>query len=301
MQTLSRWAVSVLAWGVGLIALTVVILSVQGHGLATRSVGGEFQPLRTAPDSSLIERGRHLSEIRCAGCHAGDPARPDVLSGGRDNLLARIGGSALGTLVAPNLTPAGDLGRASDLEIARAIREGISVHGGPLLLMPSATFRLVSDRDLAALIAFLRAQPAVATTPPARRLTWLTDFLLGLHRIEDSVVPPVIVPVADIPPDSLARYGRYLADYLGCRKCHGAALRGGARGQLEPLGSDLVAFAARHDSSAFERAVRRGTAADGRAIDPGRMPWQEYGRLTDSEVGALYQLMSSPLAASAEW
>ena len=296
-----RWAVRVLAWSAGLIALTVVILTVQGHGLATRNVGGEFQPLRVAPSPALIERGRHLSEIRCAGCHAGDPARPDVLSGGRDNLLVLPGVPALGMLVGPNLTPAGALGRASDLEIARAIREGISVHGGPLLFMPSGTFRLISDRDLAALIAFLRAQPPVSSATPPRRLTWLADFTLGLHRIEDSVVPPVIVPVADIPPDSVARYGRYLADYLGCRKCHGASLRGGVRGQLGPRGSDLVAFAAHHDLSQFERAVRHGADSAGRSIDPGRMPWRDYSRLTDAEVAALYQLLGSPLAESAAW
>jgi mono/diheme cytochrome c family protein len=285
--------VRILAWSAGLLLLTAVILIDQGHGLATRHLGGEFQPLRVTPDASLVARGRHLSQIRCAGCHASDLAEPDVLSGGTENYLAFPGGRSLGTLVAPNLTPAGTLGHASDLEIARAIRQGISVHGGALLVMPSPAFRLISDRDLAALVAFLRTQSGVTRAAPARRLNLLAYLVLGLHKVEDSVVPPVIVPVPDVPLDSTVAYGGYLAGYLGCAECHGPALRGGISGQLMPLGPDLRAFAAAHDSSAFALALRHSVKPAGRAVDPARMPWTSYSRLTDSEVSAMLGFLRS--------
>ena len=288
-----RGLARILSWGAGLFVLTVVILTVQGHGLATRHLGGEFQPLRVPPEPSLVPRGRHLSEIHCASCHAPDEAQPDVLSGGTENLLEVPGGPSLGNLVAPNLTPAGALAGATDLEIARAIRQGISIHGGPMLLMPSPSFRLISDRDLAALIAYLRTQPPVAREVPKRRLNLLAYLVLGLHKIEDSVVAPVIVPVPDVSADSTLATGRYLVDYLGCRECHGAALRGGLRGQLAPLGPDLAGFAAAHDAAAFERALRHGVRPSGPAMDPSRMPWTSYSRLTDPEVAAIELYLES--------
>ncbi|MGH3056556.1 MAG: hypothetical protein ACRDL7_16400, partial [Gaiellaceae bacterium] len=106
MRNALRWLVRILAWSAGLLILTAVILMVQGHGLATRRLRAEFQPLRVSPDSTLVARGRHLSEIRCAGCHAPDLATPDELSGGTENFLQLPHGPSLGTLVGSNLTPA---------------------------------------------------------------------------------------------------------------------------------------------------------------------------------------------------
>ena len=291
MRFLIRWVVRIVAWGLALLLLTAVILIIQGHGLATRHLDAEFQPLRALPDSTRVARGQHLSEIRCAGCHAPELSQPDVLSGGHENYFQLPGGPSLGTLVAPGLTPAGALGNATDLEIARAIRQGISVHGGPLLVMPSPDFRAISDSDLAALIAFLRAQPAVQHPVPERRLNLLAYLLLGLHKAEDSVVPPVTWPVPDVPEDSTVAFGRYMVEYLGCRECHGPALRGAIPGQLAPNGPDLVGFAAAHDLTTFELALRHGVKPAGPSMDPALMPWTSYSRLTDTEVGAVYQFL----------
>jgi mono/diheme cytochrome c family protein len=288
-----RWAVRVVLWTVALLVLTAVILIDQGHGLATRQLLAEFQPLRVRPDASQVARGRHLSEIRCAGCHAPDFAHLDDLSGGTENYLDPPGGPALGSLVAPNLTPAGTLGSATDEAIARAIRQGISVRGAPLLVMPSPGFRALSDSDLAALIAYLRTLAPVSRAAPPRQLNLLAWLVLGIHLTEDSVVAPVTWPVPDPPRDSSAVYGRYLVEYLGCRDCHGVTLRGGRRGQLAPPGSDLKAFAAAHDSSAFSRALRGGVGSAGIALDPRRMPWPEFARLTDEEVGAVRAFLLS--------
>jgi mono/diheme cytochrome c family protein len=288
MPAMVRWVVRILAWSVSLVVLTAVILIIQGHGLATRHLGAEFQPLRVLPDSTRIARGRHLSEIRCAGCHAPDLSQPDVLSGGSENYLALPGGPSLGTLVAPNLTPAGTLAHATDLEIARAIRQGISVHGGAMLVMPSAAFRAISDTDLAALIAFLRSQRPASHPVPARRLNLLAYLVLGLHKAEDSVVAPVTWPVPDAPPDSALVLGRYMIEYLGCRECHGPRLRGGFKGQLSPIGPDLVAFASAHDLAGFDLALRHGVKPAGPSMDPSLMPWTTFSRLTDSEVAAIY-------------
>jgi len=62
--------------------------------------------------------------------------------------------------VVPNITPDPDtgIGRWSDAEIAAAIREGRRTDGtliGPV--MPIALYRGLSDRDLMAMVAYLRA------------------------------------------------------------------------------------------------------------------------------------------------
>ncbi|MGH7743151.1 MAG: c-type cytochrome [Candidatus Eiseniibacteriota bacterium] len=165
------------------------------------------------------------------------------------------------------------------------------MHGAPLLVMPSPAFRAISDRDLAALIAFLRTQRASGQPTPPRRLNLLAYLVLGLHLFDDSVVAPVTWPVPDPPADSAVANGRYLTSYLGCRECHGPELRGGFANQLAPVGPDLVGFAAAHDSAAFELALGHGVQSDGRAMDPALMPWTTFSKLTDSEVGAIFEFL----------
>lgn len=245
--------------------------------------------LRVAPADSLLERGRHLAAIQCASCHAPDQQLP--LAGGDDNLLA---GTPLGVLHAPNLTPAGVLGRYTDGQLSRAIREGVDRDGRAMLGMPSSDSRVLSDRDLAALITYLRAQPAVPREVPARRLTPAAYLVLGLRLAETSVQHPVAVAVPH-PEEGLSpEYGDYLATYLGCRSCHGRELDGRGRDAFAPAGADLVRLASKHDLAAFSAAVREGRAlSEARSLESTLMPWRVYASLTDTEIGALYTTLQA--------
>ena len=262
-------------------------------GIAVRRPDSPLPQLVVAPNASLIERGRHLSQLKCAECHAPDLAHPDVLSGGTGNFCAIPGGPTLGVLYAPNLTNGGLLGTTSDRQLSRALREGISASGRPMLVMPSPSMHTLSDRDLAALIAFLRAQPAVEHEVPARRLNPLAYLVLGLHKFEMSAMGPVIQPIPVVAEDSSVTYGEYLTTYLGCSDCHGADLRGGSRGQLPPLGPDVRTLIASHPFETFELALRHGVHHSGRAMDPAQMPWATFSRLTDLEVRAIYNFLRS--------
>jgi mono/diheme cytochrome c family protein len=288
-----RWLIRMTAYALGLLVFVTLVLMVQGRGLITRHLDRPLPVVAVAPDSSLIGRGRHLAEVRCALCHAPDISAPGVLSGGRENFLAIPGGPNFGTLFAPNITPGGVLATASDAQLSRAIREGIGQRGQALLVMPSSFLHILSDRDLAALIAFLRAQPAVDHATPARRLNPLAYLILGLHKYEDSAMGPVIQPIPDVPEDSSAVYGRYLATILGCGECHGLDLRGGVSGQFPPLGPDLAAVARQYPLTAFDLALRQGVHTSGRAMNPGQMPWPVFSRLTDLEVRAIYAYLRS--------
>jgi hypothetical protein len=66
----------------------------------------------------------------------------------------------LGTLTAPNLTPDPEtrLGRWSDDEMGRAIREGVDPDGSALFpLMPYGCYRHVSDEDLPSIVVYLKS------------------------------------------------------------------------------------------------------------------------------------------------
>jgi hypothetical protein len=140
-----------------------------------------------ATDSASIERGRHLVEVACSGCHSPTFAPP--LAGSSENLLAEDSTHALGTLWAPNLTPASAVTQVSDGTLARAIREGIGGDGRVLLLMPSAHYHEMSDRDLASVLGFLRSQRPVERALPPRRLGLTPYIILGLHQFPVSVQP----------------------------------------------------------------------------------------------------------------
>ena len=266
----------------------VLVLEIQGYGLAHGTVDRPLMPLRVRPDPRLAERGRHLALLSCVGCHSTNDTIP--LAGGDINFLHLPGTPALGELVGPNLTPGGNVARYSDAELGRAIREGLDRAGRPMLVMPSNDFRGLSDRDLAALIAFLRAQPAIERAALARRIVPLAYLLLGAHALETSLQRVVENPVPAIPEAATPAYGEYLTAYLGCADCHGTDFRGG-RNPLAPRGPDLRPMVAHAPPEAFQRALTEGVGGSGRTLDPTQMPWPVFRRLSTLEVAAVYQFL----------
>lgn len=291
-MTLLRIGVRVLAALLAVVALAAVVVLAHGWQRLHRTVPNRLRPLVVAPDSSLVARGEHIAATNCAGCHSSEHTPP--LRGGNEDFLAIPNGPTFGSLFASNLTPGGRLAQYTDEQLARAIREGVGRDGKPLLVMPSVRFHDLSDRDVAALIAFLRSQPAVDHATPPRRVDLLGYLILGLHVFPPSDMPEVRGP-QDAPAEgATAEYGAYLARYLTCQDCHGESLRGGKKGQLPPVGPDLVALAAAHSRDDFDRALRHGTSArDGHSLDPQQMPYWLFAHLTDTEVDALYAVLKS--------
>ena len=165
-------------------------------------------------DEQLLARGKYLMDgaVACANCHIarGDKGQPlfdKGLSGGMrfdDPMFVAY---------APNITPdvATGIGSWSDAQLAKAIREGIRPDGsliGPP--MPIPFYRHISDTDLTAIIAYLKAQPAV------------------IYKVDKSVyhmpLPPNYgPPVKDVgmpaATDRIA-YGEYLSNIGHCMECH---------------------------------------------------------------------------------
>ena len=119
-----------------------------------------------------VTRGQYLSKIMdCGGCHT-----PGSLGAGRADPDRVLGGSDVGfqfpggVVYPPNLTPdpnAG-LGRWTDEEIMRAVRQGVSRDGRTLVpIMPWPSYAVLTDDDARALIAYLRSIPPIPKRTPA--------------------------------------------------------------------------------------------------------------------------------------
>ena len=213
-----------------------------------------------------------------------------ALSGGR--VFAERGFRA----VAPNITqdPDTGIGRWTDAEIAASIRNGRRPDGSPIgPPMPVESYRGLSDRDLAAMVAYLR------TTPPVRHEVKERSsypFALAPHG-------PAVATVPDPPENDPVARGAYLAvNVAHCMDCHSAHLAEGRRDPARPGATGLVlegpwgAVVARNISSHPEhgigrwtdeqvlRAITQGVSADGRRLAPpmgGRAPI--WAKLTERD------------------
>ena len=167
-----------------------------------------------ASAQSPLERGRYLVEVlgACGNCHT--PKGPDGDLPGKH--LA--GGFQLeeefGTWITPNITsdPETGIGRWTDDEVTRAIREGRGRDGktlGPP--MPFYLYRRLADSDVKAMVAYLR------TVAPVRQVVPRSQYKIPL--------PPAYgPPVGSVPDPSRqdpVKYGEYLAGPVAhCMDCH---------------------------------------------------------------------------------
>jgi len=176
------------------------------------ALGAWLAPPRHSP--AQVERGQYLVEVlgACGNCHTPRDEHGEIdakhLAGG---LEIR---ESFGVAVAPNITPDREtgLGRWSDAEIVRAIREGRSRDGrvlGPP--MPFHLYRRLSDRDVQAVVRYLR------TIPPVRNAVGPSRYTVPLP----ATYGPPVGRVGEPDRSNLVAYGEYLAGPVAhCMDCH---------------------------------------------------------------------------------
>jgi mono/diheme cytochrome c family protein len=250
--------------------------------------------LATLTTAQLVADGERHARF-CAACHSSTGQLP---LDGKD-LFAGEDIPPIGTVWASNLTPA-HLGEWSDGELIRAIREGVGRDGKALLAMPSAAFRHMSDDDVLALVAYLRAQPAVGTASPPKRINVLGAIMIATVFPPEifGVQPPITEPVIAPPRGPTSAYGGYLVANLACQDCHGSNLAGvGTAGGFDELSPNLTNLPQRMSVEQFVALLRTGNYEDGRTLSEG-MPWQDYEKYSDDDFRAMYAYLTSlePLA-----
>ncbi len=237
-----------------------------------------------------VRRGQHLLESRanCNDCHGKD------LGGAKIIDIAFVG-----HWVAPNLTTGeGSVTKgfaASDWD--RAVRHGVR-HNGRTSSMPVVEFVNLSDHELSDIVAYIRSVPPVNRDMGAVRFGPVFAYLiatdpkaLGAFTI-DHAKPHAAEPPAEAVS---AELGRHIVQV--CRGCHGENLSGGKLAGDPDM--PIVANLTPHESglkgwteSDFIRALRAGKRKDGTDISR-MMPWQAYGRMTDTELKAIWAYLQT--------
>jgi mono/diheme cytochrome c family protein len=256
-----------------------------------------------AEDRKLLERGTYLmnSIVACGNCHVqrgakGEPLMDKGLSGGL------VFDEEPFKAYAANITPDPEtgIGKWTDAQLAKAIREGIRPDGtviGPP--MPIMFYRGMADTDLKAIIAYLRAQPAVKHSVPK------SEYRIKLPPSYGPEVKKVVAPSRKDP----VKYGRYLAQPLGhCMDCHTPWVKGvpdlgkvGAGGNpfRGPWGVSVSRNLTPHEQglkgwsdAEIARAIREGVRRDGTPLKP-PMAYGWYKNIRDEDMKPLIAYLRS--------
>lgn len=292
---MKRWLTRI-AWVVaGLLALilvAVLVLNLISFVRQRKTYDIQVASLDIPTDVPALLRGHHLVTAvgACQSCH-----EPDL--GGR----ILVNNPLIGSLPASNLT-SGDGGIAkaySTEQWVRAIRHGVGRDGRSLIFMPSDAFQAFDDRDLAAIIAFVRAVPPVNRVLPPKRVGPLSRVLHVVARFP--LLPAELVDHAKkhaiVTPGLTAEYGEYVATGSSCRACHGLALAGNANPTCPNITRGRIGHWTEAD---FTRVLRKGKRPDGSMVTD-EMPWKAFAGMSDEEVGALWRYQQSlPAVAPAK-
>ena len=294
-NALLKWGVVALA---GLFTAVVALVAIlAGRGLYLLYTSPPHTPapsLSVAGTPEQVARGQHLALAVCAACHSANGQLP--LSGGVD--VAKDIPVPIGNSIPFNLTPGGPLKNWTDGEIMRVLRQGVDRDGRPLLTMSTLRLRLLSDDDIQSVIAYLRSQPALPDPPKQGDYpNLLLAIIAGANLIPPP--PPLVTGSINAPPKApTADFGKYVLSYNDCTLCHGADYSGGTPGGLTPVGPSLrVVLGWTRDQ--FINTIRTGVDPSAHALDPAKMPWQNYRNMDDDELGGIYAYLHnlSPVAA----
>jgi cytochrome c553 len=304
--------------------LLLVIVALAAIGVSYLAVR---KPAQRAASAEAIERTPHRVErgqylvnhvTICLDCHSerlpayGYPIKPGS-EGARGFIWNKDSGFP-GVLAAANITPDPDtgLGKWTDGEIVRAVREGVDRNGDALFaIMPYGHYSALSDEDVKAIVAYLRTIQPVRYEKPKRSLPVPLNFVVKFmpKPLETTVPEPNRA-------DHLA-YGKYLTTIAACADCHtpknekgqpiaGMELAGGfemhapglrvVSANITPHPSNWMGKATKEEFIGRFKAFANVTAANPLPAVKGRntlMPWLAYSGMTEEDLGAIYDYLKT--------
>lgn len=256
-----------------------------------------------------LARGQYLfhSVSSCADCHSqhdmtveGDPIIEGTEGSGQ---LFPIDGPPA-NLVASNLTPDPEtgLGRWSDDEIARAIREGVTREGRAMFpIMPYPNYRSMSDEDVASIVVYMRS------LPPVRHALPETEIFIPVRYFIRVVPQPITAPVPVPDMSTPAARGAYLVRLAACNECHTPTKRGvpiagmdfaGGFAMSGPWGTVATANITSdpsgisyYDENLFREVMRTGKVRARKLND--LMPYNYYKGMTDEDLSAIFAYLKT--------
>jgi len=251
-----------------------------------------------------VERGSYLvnAVMACDGCHTprgkGGFIMEKRFSGGSqtwDTPAYLVKGS--------NITPDREtgIGAWSDAEIKRSLADGVRRHGVPMApQMPSAFYKILTPRDLDAMVAYMR------TIAPVRNEVQAPVYRTAMHT---EPVPGATKPYTDADLRDPVKRGFYLATIAHCMECHGRKPDGtqdykdswGKGGYLfkGPWGTAVVPNITSHQKSGIgawtddeiKRSLTHGVSRDGRAFKQPMARQDYFSRMTEEDLNAIVAWM----------
>jgi mono/diheme cytochrome c family protein len=302
--------------------LVVVALAVGGVSWlalrkpAQRAASGEkieATPARLARGQYLVN---HVSD--CLGCHSdhllkfGVPVKPGTEGMGGFVFDKKLGFP--GVVAAQNLTPDPEtgLGKWTDGEILRAMREGVDRNGEALFpMMPYQHLRIMSDEDAKSVVVYLRTLKPIRNQVAAKHIDFPVNLFVKLAP------QPLAGPVSAPDPHDSVKHGEYLARIGGCYECHtphddknqllaDKPFSGGWRME-GPWGVNYTANLTPHPDTYMGRATKAEfigrfrafasmNAENAPAAPKGQntiMPWLAFAGMTDQDLGAIYDYLKT--------
>jgi len=134
---------------------------------AFRALPYPRQPVVAPPITDRVAHGRYLiAALDCYGCHSASFEKTDIMEPERSKGYLGGGNEVIDprgrTIYSSNITPddATGIGRWTEADLARALREGFRPDGAPLRA-PMAPMPQLTDDEVVAIYAYLRTVPAI--------------------------------------------------------------------------------------------------------------------------------------------
>ena len=253
-----------------------------------------------ATAQTLVERGAYLvnTVMACDGCHT-PRGKSGFIMEKRFSGGSQVWDTPAYTVRGTNITADREtgIGAWSDDEIRRSLTEGIRRHGVPLApQMPFAFYKILTPRDLDAVVAYLR------TITPVRNEVQAPVYKAAMHT---ELVPGAVKPFTEEALRDPVMRGFYLATIAHCMECHGRrpddvqdyknAWGKGGYVFKGPWGFAVTSNITSHPKSGIgawtdaeiRRALTHGVSRDGRAFKQPMARQDYFSRMTDADLDAL--------------
>ena len=292
MARVLKWIGIIIGGLVGVVLILAVTLHFMGRSRLNNAPNIPVTMINIPTDEAAVARGSHLASAvnLCTECHA-------------EGLKGQIfmDEAPIGLITAPNLTRGkGGVGAGyTDEDWIRAIRHGVAKDGRTLGVMPSNVFVHMSDEDLGAIIAYVKAAPPVDNELPHRAIMFPGTILFGVLGYGDlpiSMIDHTAAKSVSAPAQGVTvEYGGYLAKISPCADCHGTKFAGLIEANGPPPGPNLTPGGelAHWDEADFFKAIRNGITPNGDTLDPVNMPWPHLAHMTDDELKAMWLYLQS--------
>ena len=248
--------------------------------------------------ADLVKRGDYLVNgiMTCANCHS--PKGPPAVTAGKDFSGGLSWDEPPFKVTAPNITPDKEtgIGGWTDADIKTVMRTGIRPNGVHVaMIMPTGFYHIMTDRDLDAVVAYLRTIKPVSNK--------VADPIYKMPQLEH-VLPGGDKPFTEAMMSDKVKKGFYLSTIAHCMECHTPMEKGvrqwGTRlgaGGFEFPGPWGVSVSRNITSSKtkgigawtdeeIKRAIATGVDRQGNKLKP-PMGFQYYSTVSADDLDAL--------------